>query len=294
MFYRQIWFGDWKSISSPNRIPDWHACMETLPCDSFAMNIDFTRMTKCILMEKQQLFQPPTFPDSDLVGGNHQGWLLSFRLSLLLLQARWHQNPPSNSIHPSSEGDFTRGACCCVRDDCCRCQPWPPDQHHDQAPPKQGFVVTMIIAMTSASHEISRSCTISRNKINFLFVRLSFTFQTWASATLGQLFSSKSFSGATENFLHGANRSLEWTFFRHCPKSRSSVCPDYLNRLHDFLGVDPSNLRMAGVRKLHFMIISIYRWSAFSTSTQWSWIPILWQWSYTCPGEIKIPQLLVA
>ena len=145
-------------------------------------------------------------------------------------------------------------------------------------------------------HDIcqSRSCTISRNKINFLFVRLSFTFQTWASATLGQLFSSKSFSGATENFLHGANRSLEWTFFRHCPKSRSSVCPDYLNRLHDFLGVDPSNLRMAGVRKLHFMIISIYRWSAFSTSTQWSWIPILWQWSCTCPGEIKIPQLLVA
>jgi len=35
--------------------------------------------------------------------------------------------------------------------------------------------------------------------------------------------------------------------FMHCPKSRSSVCPDYLNRLHDFLGVDPSNLRMAGV-----------------------------------------------
>jgi len=35
--------------------------------------------------------------------------------------------------------------------------------------------------------------------------------------------------------------------FRHCPKSRNSVCPDYLNRLHDFLGVDPSNLRMAGV-----------------------------------------------
>jgi len=35
--------------------------------------------------------------------------------------------------------------------------------------------------------------------------------------------------------------------FRDCPKSRSSVCPDYLNRLHDFLGVDPSNLRMAGV-----------------------------------------------
>ena len=89
MFYRQIWFGDWKSISSPNRIPDWHACMETLPCDSFAMNIDFTRMTKCILLEKQQLFQPPTFPDSDLVGGNHQGWLLSFRLSLLPPQARW-------------------------------------------------------------------------------------------------------------------------------------------------------------------------------------------------------------
>ena len=25
------------------------------------------------------------------------------------------------------------------------------------------------------------------------------------------------------------------------------MCPDYLNRLHDFLGVDPSNLRMAGV-----------------------------------------------
>ena len=89
MFYRQIWFGDWKSISSPNRIPDWHACMETLPCDSFAMNIDFTRMTKCILLEKQQLFQPPTFPDSDLAGGNHQGWLLSFRLSLLPPQARW-------------------------------------------------------------------------------------------------------------------------------------------------------------------------------------------------------------
>lgn len=35
--------------------------------------------------------------------------------------------------------------------------------------------------------------------------------------------------------------------FRDCPKSISSVCPDYLNRLHDFLGVDPSNLRMAGV-----------------------------------------------
>jgi len=35
--------------------------------------------------------------------------------------------------------------------------------------------------------------------------------------------------------------------FRHCPQSRNSVCPDYLNRLHDFLGVDPSNLRMAGV-----------------------------------------------
>ena len=204
---------------------------------------------------------------------------------------RTHRPIPS---WKKSEGDFTWGACCCVRDDCCRCQPWPPDQHHNQAPPKQGFVVTMIIAMTSASHEISRSCTISRNKINFLFVRLSFTFQTWASATLGQLFSSKSFSGASENFLHGANRSLEWTFFRHCPKSRSSVCPDYLNRLHDFLGVDPSNLRMAGVRKLHFIIISIYRWSAFSTSTQWSWIPILWQWSCTCPGEIKIPQLLVA
>ena len=272
--------------------------METLPGDSFAMNIDFTRMTKCILMEKQQLFQPPTFPDSDLVGGNHQGWLLSFRLSLLPPQARWtiyrtHRPIPSipswknlkvilHGEHAVVYGMTAVGASLDLRTSI-TIKPHPSKVSLSQWLSPWHLPVT----------KLSRSCTISRNKINFLFVRLSFTFQTWASATLGQLFSSKSFSGASENFLHGANRSLEWTFFRHCPKSRSSVCPDYLNRLHDFLGVDPSNLRMAGVRKLHFMIISIYRWSAFSTSTQWSWIPILWQWSCTCPGE-KIPQLLVA
>ena len=33
----------------------------------------------------------------------------------------------------------------------------------------------------------------------------------------------------------------------HCPASTSSVCPDFLERLHAFLGTDPSNLRMAGV-----------------------------------------------
>ena len=85
-----------------------------------------------------------------------------------------------------------------------------------------------------------------------------------------------------------------WEFLcRHCPKSRSSVCPDYLNRLHDFLGVDPSNLRMAGVRNWSNIlksvsddpIIVIFRWSAFSTFTQWSWILIHWQWSCMSPGE---------
>ena len=122
--------------------------------------------------------------------------------------------------------------------------------------------------------------------------RWSSTFQTWASATPGQSFNSKSFSGGTELWiyfqrLYAIKFFIKRFFCRDCPKSRSSVCPDYLNRLHDFLGVDPSNLRMAGVKTWIgnvSKIISIFRWSAFCTSTQWSWILILWQWSYMFPG----------
>ena len=86
------------------------------------------------------------------------------------------------------------------------------------------------------------------------FFRLSFTSQTWVLATPGQLFNSKSFSGGSilELFVSKIEIlkcfTLKKIYRRHCPKSRSSVCPDYLNRLHDFLGVDPSNLRMAGVK----------------------------------------------
>ena len=125
------------------------------------------------------------------------------------------------------------------------------------------------------------------------FFRLSFTSQTWVLATPGQLFNSKSFSGGSilELFVSKIEIlkcfTLKKFYRRHCPKSRSSVCPDYLNRLHDFLGVDPSNLRMAGVKTWIgnvSKIISICRWSAFCTSTQWSWILILWQWSYMFPG----------
>ena len=35
--------------------------------------------------------------------------------------------------------------------------------------------------------------------------------------------------------------------FLQVPNSRSSVCPNFLATLHTFLGVDPSNLRMAGM-----------------------------------------------
>jgi len=35
--------------------------------------------------------------------------------------------------------------------------------------------------------------------------------------------------------------------FLPCPPDSSEVCPAYLARLHEFLGTDPSNLRMAGV-----------------------------------------------
>lgn len=35
--------------------------------------------------------------------------------------------------------------------------------------------------------------------------------------------------------------------FLSCPPDSSEVCPAYLERLHEFLGTDPSNLRMAGV-----------------------------------------------
>ena len=125
------------------------------------------------------------------------------------------------------------------------------------------------------------------------FFRLSFTSQTWVLATPGQLFNSKSFSGGSilELFVSKIEIlkcfTLKKIYRRHCPKSRSSVCPDYLNRLHDFLGVDPSNLRMAGVKTWIgnvSKIISICRWSAFCTSTQWYWILTLWQWSCMFPG----------